>query len=610
MTLVYRSTVGRRLTVVEADGNISHLSGAAGVEFLQSGTGAIATTVQDKDRRRVDVLDFIPVALHAGIRAGTESTDLVTYIAAAWTYVTGLTFPAKLSFPSGRYYASAFPNFAVQDTEVEAEGEVRLRYTGTGIAIDLDGGAAGGGVYNCKFGNGTRFMIEAANTATHGIRARSFHHGKVGAIVLGCGDTSAGLKTNWCVLTEFDVIVSVNHEGWFSALRPGFGYDLDIRGAGEFTSYCHFQNPMCEGPNIGIQLTGTLGNNFWGGASEGCGQYGVFASTGANNDKFHGTDFEFNTTADVNCGGEDIQFLDCDSDSNITFGSTAVRCAVVGGSHKTILLDAGSSACVARDLTYNRANDGGTFTDSGNGNRVSNLTDGGKSYIDWEEDRYIEFKDDFLGDVLADQWLATAGTDPQGFVLVGGSVLNGYVRLASGDDAAADMATNGKQLDQGVMQWRVDSGAFEMQFRISLDDISTTAWFVGMTDQVAALEMPFTISGTTLTSNTSNGFGILFDTEATTDNWKLVGVATNVDATVQDAGVAPVNGTYETWRILVTTAGVARFYRNKTLIGTAMTGAVTGTTLLTPVFAGFSRTAAIRRLDCDYIRIRSKRPSP
>ena len=46
MTLTYRSTAGRRLTVTEGDGNIAHLANASGIDFLQSGTGAIDGTVQ------------------------------------------------------------------------------------------------------------------------------------------------------------------------------------------------------------------------------------------------------------------------------------------------------------------------------------------------------------------------------------------------------------------------------------------------------------------------------------------------------------------------------------------------------------------------------------
>lgn len=57
MTLVYRSTVGRRLTVSEGDGNISELSSSAGISFLQSGS-VTTRTVQEKLRDFISVKDF------------------------------------------------------------------------------------------------------------------------------------------------------------------------------------------------------------------------------------------------------------------------------------------------------------------------------------------------------------------------------------------------------------------------------------------------------------------------------------------------------------------------------------------------------------------------
>jgi len=136
--------------------------------------------------------------------------------------------------------------------------------------------------------------------------------------------------------------------------------------------------------------------------------------------------------------------------------------------------------------------------------------------------------------------------------------------------------------------------------------ITNVCVYVGLTDQIAALEMPFTLSGTTLTSNATNAVGVLFDTAATTDDWWLVGVAANVDATQQDAGTAPTASTLETWRIDVSATGVATFYRNGTLVGSAMTGAVTASAPLTPIVAAFSRTTAVRNIDVDYIYVQEQ----
>lgn len=53
-------------------------TGAALVGFIQPGTGAVARTVSSKLRERVSAFDFIPVAEHAAILAGTSTYDATT----------------------------------------------------------------------------------------------------------------------------------------------------------------------------------------------------------------------------------------------------------------------------------------------------------------------------------------------------------------------------------------------------------------------------------------------------------------------------------------------------------------------------------------------------
>jgi hypothetical protein len=168
------------------------------------------------------------------------------------------------------------------------------------------------------------------------------------------------------------------------------------------------------------------------------------------------------------------------------------------------------------------------------------------------------------------------------------------------------MAVNGTQL-QSRLNWKAEQGGLVCEFRLAIDTITTVCVFLGLTDQVSALEMPFTLSGTTLTSNASNAVGVLFDTDATTDDWWLVGVAADVDATKQDSAVAPTAGTFETWRIELSATGAATFYRNGSVIGSAMTGAVTASAGLTPVVAAFSRTTSSRNIDVDEVLVQAQR---
>ncbi|MCR4333108.1 MAG: hypothetical protein NUV34_10490, partial [Sulfuricaulis sp.] len=215
----------------------------------------------------------------------------------------------------------------------------------------------------------------------------------------------------------------------------------------------------------------------------------------------------------------------------------------------------------------------------------------------------VRMFDDFLGEEIdGDKWWALQGTDgsiEQPIVLQ--DQAGGAIRMITGADAGATMALNGVQL-QSNLNWRANNGGLSIEFKVTMSAITALAIFVGLTDQHAALEMPFTLgAGDALTSNASNAVGVLFDTAADTDNWWLVGVAADIDATKQNGAVAPVANTFERWRIDLSATGVATFYRNGTLVGVAMAGAVTASVLMTPVIAAFSRGAATRNIDCDFI---------
>lgn len=220
----------------------------------------------------------------------------------------------------------------------------------------------------------------------------------------------------------------------------------------------------------------------------------------------------------------------------------------------------------------------------------------------------IELRDDFLGEEIdAYKWQSMIGTDAEcRQAVVYADQAGGVVRITTGDDAGATMAINGTQM-QSRLNWKAEQGGLVWEGRIALDVITSVCVFIGFTDQVSALEMPFTLSGTTLTSNATDAVGVLFDTDATTDNWWFVGVAAGVDVTQQNSGYAPVASTFEVWRIEITATGIASFYRNNILVGTPISLAVTPTVLLTPVVAAFSRTNASRNIDIDELFVYAQR---
>lgn len=223
--------------------------------------------------------------------------------------------------------------------------------------------------------------------------------------------------------------------------------------------------------------------------------------------------------------------------------------------------------------------------------------------------------DDFVGSAqvfsttVVSGWLSRKGTtntvDWTVTAAPGGTVV-GKV-----GDTTASMAVSGVQLDSGL-DWKPNQGGLTFEARVKTGIITNIAIYVGFTDQVAALEMPINSAASvnTITTNATDGCGFMFDTSMSTDNWWLVGVANNTDATHQDTGYAPVADTYETLRIELDTSGNAVFFRNGVIVGTKMTGAATATVALTPVIAAFNRTTAngaTTIVTADYIHVSALR---
>jgi hypothetical protein len=226
----------------------------------------------------------------------------------------------------------------------------------------------------------------------------------------------------------------------------------------------------------------------------------------------------------------------------------------------------------------------------------------------------VSFLDDFLGDVIADQWNARVGSDASGNIpgaAIVGSASNaqigGVLRLSTGD-ATASMAVGGIQLEQ-VLNWQAGNGGLAFEARVNFAAITSVACFIGFTDQAAALEMPIqsAASANTITTNATDAVGFMFDTSMATANWWLVGVANDTDATAQNSGFAPAAGVFETLRVGITATGAATFHRNGKQVGSRMTGALTPATDLTPVVAMFPRTTAVKTFDVDYVHVSMNR---
>lgn len=230
----------------------------------------------------------------------------------------------------------------------------------------------------------------------------------------------------------------------------------------------------------------------------------------------------------------------------------------------------------------------------------------GRSAIDPEP--LAEFGDDFIGDVIADQWGVTKGSDAAAVDFAAlASGIGGIVRATTGAGAGASMAANGVQL-HSFLNWRASTGELAMTARLKMSSIATIAVFVGFTDQIAALEMPIHASGSGngITTNATDAVGFFFDTSMTDDTWWCAGVKADTDATPVNTALAPVADTFQQFRVEVDTAGTATFYINGKTYGT-VANALTTSVALTPVVAAFRRSAASATVDVDFIHVESAR---
>ncbi len=213
--------------------------------------------------------------------------------------------------------------------------------------------------------------------------------------------------------------------------------------------------------------------------------------------------------------------------------------------------------------------------------------------------------DYFRGSALSTAtWSVLAGTDPQ--------AVHGYVtatdqrfyRLTSGDVGGSDPLVDAIQISGGVAH-RADRAGINVEFDLRFSNATGFTAFWGLTDQSTVLEMPFTLTTVTYTSNATDAVGILFDINATVDTKRLVGVKADVDAAHQDTAVAMTTSTWEKWGIEVNKAGAAKFFRNGAEVGTILDAAVSTTKLLCPVVAIMSRGVAARSVDIGRIHVES-----
>lgn len=225
-----------------------------------------------------------------------------------------------------------------------------------------------------------------------------------------------------------------------------------------------------------------------------------------------------------------------------------------------------------------------------------------------DTNNFVTF-DDFPGATLDQVWQVNKGTDgaAANFACNGG--ISGTI-LGTTGATTTTMAGSGIQVASHLNYKAQGAGGatapnnLEFNARVQLSAATNLVIFVGLTNQVAALQMPIQGSGVgnAFTGNANDAVGFVYDTTMTNPFWYAIGNKATVLAAGQSSAKVPVANVYDQLAFSVDQLGNATFFMNGLQFGVTMPNAVTPTVALTPVIAAFNRTAAAsRNVVADYV---------
>lgn len=290
--------------------------------------------------------------------------------------------------------------------------------------------------------------------------------------------------------------------------------------------------------------------------------------------------------------------------------------------------DVGSNS-YRRTLTYPKPGSGGTRTvlappvvfGSGTGNRLARgvVTPDSHGYSTTSfrhqakvgENLLDGFREDWNGAAIGSAWTVALGTPGGGARAPAATLINGELNLVLGDTTPSTQDANGVQIDR-ALALRADRATphqpLEIEAEIRVTNATGLCFFFGLANRIGApVGVPFTLSGTTLSSPQANAVGFLFDTSADTDVIHCVGAKAGVDATPIATAIAPAGGTNYVLRIELEVGGRASFFIDGALVG-VMANAVTATAWLTAHLSAFSRSTVQKSLICR--RLEAWQPNP
>ena len=215
----------------------------------------------------------------------------------------------RVVWPEGLYAYSKAPNFAINNLEMCAEGQVELCYTGSDDALTFygaDGTPTGGGKVNIMFDG---FRIVPTLKARNCLVLNSIHHSHFRVRVYGAGaargpNMGIAVRLDYCVCTNFPDLSVSPFDTAFGGVAPGgtlncYGVWIDkvTQPQNWQTTDCTFERPIIENITTGVYIADGGFNDFKNGTIENCGT-GVIVSVGGNN-RFRLIDMEGNKLNDI-----------------------------------------------------------------------------------------------------------------------------------------------------------------------------------------------------------------------------------------------------------------------------------------------------------------------
>ena len=227
----------------------------------------------------------------------------------------------------------------------------------------------------------------------------------------------------------------------------------------------------------------------------------------------------------------------------------------------------------------------------------------------------VVWDDDFLGDTLHGGYQTTAASGTALAIAAGANGIATQVTEAS-NDAHANFTLG---LDwQGQLMCA-------MAARVKIDAITDVKMEIGFTDVVSGTDAAACNDLDGATFHATDCAVWAFDTDDTTDNWKLAATYDQgTNDTVTDAGFAPVADTYETLIVALegtrtagttdawTSPATVHFYRldkngYQTYRSVPVTTGPTSNTLITPHLNVTTRNGTANTMTVDFLKVWQRR---